>query len=165
VTNTILGGWTLTAIHTIQSGTPLTFTIGQDIALDGTGNGGGQHAFLNPGITAGKISLSHPDRNAMVTQFFNIAAFVPVDLLPPGHYGNAGRGLISGPAFNSTDFSVLKDFKLRESLSLQFRTEMFNVLNQVNFNNPDTTETDSSFGQITGAQDGRVIQFALKLLW
>jgi hypothetical protein len=165
VTNTILGGWTLTAIHTIQSGTPLTFTIGQDIALDGTGNGGGQHAFLNPGITAGKISLSHPDRNAMVTQFFNIAAFVPVDLLPAGHYGDAGRGLISGPAFNSTDFSVLKDFKFRESLGLQFRTEMFNVLNQVNFNNPDTTQTDSSFGQITSAQDGRVIQFALKLLW
>lgn len=165
LTNSILGGWTLTAIHTIQSGTPLTFTIGQDIALDGTGNGGGQHAFLQPGITAGKISLSHPDRNAMVTQFFNTAAFVPVDLLPAGHYGNAGRGLISGPAFNSTDFSVLKDFKLRESLSLQFRTEMFNVLNQVNFNNPDTTETDSSFGQITSAQDGRVIQFALKLLW
>jgi outer membrane receptor protein involved in Fe transport len=163
--NSLLGGWTLTAIHTIQSGTPLTFTIGQDIALDGTGNGGGQHAFLEPGITDGKISLSHPDRNAMVTQFFNTAAFVPVNLLPAGYYGNAGRGLISGPAFNNTDFSVLKDFRLRESLSLQFRTEMFNVFNEVNFNNPDTTETDSSFGQITSALDGRVIQFALKLLW
>ncbi|HEY7306744.1 MAG TPA: carboxypeptidase regulatory-like domain-containing protein [Bryobacteraceae bacterium] len=165
ITNTLFGGWTLTAIHTIQSGTPLTFNIGQDIALDGTGNGGGQHAFLEPGITAGKISTSHPDRNAMVTQFFNTAAFVPVNLLPAGYYGNAGRGLISGPAFNSTDFSVLKDFKLRESLSLQFRTEMFNVFNQVNFHNPDTTQTDSSFGQILEAEDGRVIQFALKLLW
>lgn len=165
LTNSLLGGWTLTAIHTIQSGTPLTFTIGQDIALDGTGNGGGQHAFLEPGITDGKISLSHPDRNAMVTQFFNTAAFVPVNLLPAGYYGNAGRGLISGPALNNTDFSVLKDFRLHESMSLQFRTEMFNVFNQVNFNNPDTTETDSSFGQITSAADGRVIQFALKLLW
>jgi outer membrane receptor protein involved in Fe transport len=165
LTNSLLGGWTLTAIHTLQSGTPLTFTIGQDIALDGTGNGGGQHAFLEPGITDGKISLSHPSRNAMVTQFFNTAAFVPVNLLPAGYYGNAGRGLISGPAFYNTDFSVLKDFRIRESLSLQFRTEMFNVFNQVNFNNPDTTETDSSFGQITSAQDGRVIQFALKLLW
>jgi hypothetical protein len=168
--NSILGGWTLTAIHTIQSGRPLTFYIGQDVALDGTGNGGGQHAFLEPGITASSIALSHPNRNATVTQFFNTAAFVPVNQLPPGQYGNAGRGLISGPASNSTDFSVLKDFTLRESLKLQFRTEMFNVFNQVNFdngrfNNPDTTETDASFGQITSAQDGRVIQFALKLLW
>lgn len=165
LTNTLLGGWTLTAIHSIQSGAPLTFTIGQDIALDGTGNGGGQHAFLEPDITAGNISISHSDRNAMVTQFFNTGAFVPVASLPAGYYGNAGRGLISGPAFSNTDFSVLKDFALRESLKLQFRTEMFNVFNQVNFNNPDTTETDSSFGQITSAQDGRVIQFALKLLW
>jgi len=163
--NSLLGGWTLTAIHSIQSGTPLTFNIGQDIALDGTENGGGQHAFLEPGITAGKISLSHPNRQAMVSQFFNTGAFIPVNLLPPGQYGNASRGLISGPAFNSTDFGVLKDFAIRESLKLQFRTEMFNLFNQVNFNNPDTTQTDTTFGQITSAQDGRVIQFALKLLW
>jgi outer membrane receptor protein involved in Fe transport len=163
--NSILGGWTLTGFHTIQSGTPLTFFIGQDVALDGTANGGGQHAFLAPGVTTSNIAVSHPNRNAMVTQFFNTSAFVPVDLLPAGHYGNAGRGLISGPAYNSTDFSVLKDFTLRESLRLQFRTEMFNAFNQVNFSNPDTTQTDTSFGQITSAQDGRVIQFALKLLW
>jgi hypothetical protein len=143
----------------------LTFFIGQDVALDGTANGGGQHAFLAPGVTTSNIAVSHPNRNAMVTQFFNTSAFVPVDLLPAGHYGNAGRGLISGPAYNSTDFSVLKDFTLRESLRLQFRTEMFNAFNQVNFSNPDTTQTDTSFGQITSAQDGRVIQFALKLLW
>jgi len=50
-------------------------------------------------------------------------------------------------------------------MKLQFRSEMFNVFNQVNFSNPDTTETDGTFGQILGANDGRVIQFALKLLW
>ena len=149
----------------IQSGTPLTVHMGQDVALDGTGNGGGQHAQLQPGVTTQNITLDHPNRNAMVTQFFNTAAFVPVGDVPLGIYGNAGRGLISGPAFNSTDFSVLKDFRIREQLRLQFRTEMFNAFNQVNFNNPDTTVTDGTFGQITGAQDGRVIQFALKLLW
>jgi hypothetical protein len=42
---------------------------------------------------------------------------------------------------------------------------MFNVFNQVNFNNPDTQVTDGTFGVITSAQPGRVIQFALKLLW
>jgi hypothetical protein len=60
---------------------------------------------------------------------------------------------------------VLKDFMIREPMRVQFRAEMFNVFNQVNFNNPDTTVTDGTFGVITGAQDGRVIQFGLKLLW
>jgi hypothetical protein len=165
LTNSVFGGWTVTAIHTIQSGTPLTFWLGQDVALDGTGNGGGEHAFLEPGIKANNIALSHPNRNAFVNQFFNTAAFVPVNLDPLGFYGNAGRGLISGPAFNSTDFSVLKNFALTERMRLQFRAEMFNVFNQVNFNNPDTTETDGTFGVITSANDGRLIQFALKLLW
>jgi len=165
VENTLLGGWTLTAIHTIQSGTPLTFTMGQDVALDGTGNGGGQHAQLEPNITTSNISLSHANRNAFVNLFFNTAAFVPVNNVPLGIYGNAGRGLISGPAFNSSDFSVLKDFMIREPMKVQFRAEMFNVFNQVNFNNPDTQVTDGTFGVITGAQPGRVIQFALKFLW
>jgi hypothetical protein len=163
--NSLLGGWTLTGITTVQSGTPLTFTMGQDVALDGTGNGGGQHAQLQPGITTKDITIDHPNRNAFVNQFFNTSAFVPVEDVPLGIYGNAGRGLISGPAFNNTDFSVIKDFAIREPLRLQFRTELFNAFNQVNFNNPDTTVTDGTFGVITGAQDGRVIQFALKLLW
>jgi outer membrane receptor protein involved in Fe transport len=163
--NSLLGGWTITAIDTLQSGTPLTFELGQDVALDGTGNGGGQHAFLEPGIKADNISISHPSRNALVNQFFNTSAFVPVAQDPLGSYGNAGRGLISGPAFSNTDFSVLKNFQIRERMRLQFRSEMFNVFNQVNFYNPDTTETDGTFGQILGASPGRVIQFALKLLW
>jgi len=160
---TLLGGWTLTAIHSIQSGTPLTFAMGQDVALDGTF--GTQHAQLQPGITASKIALDHPNRNAFVNTFFNTAAFVQPNLVPPGTYGNAGRGLISGPALNNTDFSVLKDFLIREPWKLQFRAEMFNVFNQVNFNNPDQTVTDGTFGVITSANDGRIIQFALKLLF
>jgi len=165
VANSLFAGWTLTAINTLQSGTPLTFWLGQDVALDGTGNAGGEHAFLQPGIKAGNLSISHGNRNAFINQFFNTAAFVPVAQDPLGSYGNAGRGLISGPAFANTDFSVLKNFQIREQMKLQFRSEMFNVFNQVNFQNPDTTETDGTFGQILGANDGRVIQFALKLLW
>ena len=161
--NTLLGGWTLTAIHTIQSGTPLTFAMGQDVALDGTF--GTQHAELQPNITAKNIALDHPNRNAFVNAFFNTAAFVQPNIVPTGTSGKAGRGLISGPAFNSSDFSILKDFMIREPLRVQFRAEMFNVFNQVNFNNPDQTVTDGTFGVITSAQDGRVIQFGLKVLW
>jgi len=162
LTNALLGGWTLTGITTVQSGLPITFLMGQDVALDGTF--GSQHAQLASGITTKNIVLDHANRDAFVNQFFNTSAFVPVSDVPLGTYGNAGRGLISGPAFNNTDFSILKDFAIRESLKLQFRTELFNAFNQVNFNNPDGTVTDGTFGVITGARDGRVIQFALKLL-
>jgi hypothetical protein len=163
--NALLSAWTLTGITTVQSGTPITFVMGQDVALDGTTNGGGQHAQLQPGITTKNIVLNHPNRNAFVSEFFNTAAFVPINQLPLGIYGNAGRGLISGPAFANTDFSIMKNFPIREQLQLQFRTEMFNVFNQVNFYNPDSTVTDGTFGVITSALPGRVIQFALKLLW
>jgi hypothetical protein len=159
----ILGGWTLTGITTLQSGTPLTFVQGTDVALDGTG--GAQHAQLAPGITAGNIVMSHPNRNAFVNQFFNTAAFIQPRVLPLGLYGNAGRGLISGPATSNTDFSALKDFRLHESWKLQFRAEMFNSLNQVNFGNPNQTVSSATFGRITSAASGRVIQLALKMLW
>ncbi|HUS07740.1 MAG TPA: TonB-dependent receptor, partial [Bryobacteraceae bacterium] len=159
----VFGGWTLSGIHSIQSGTPLTFSMGDDVALDGTG--GSQHAQLVPGVKTGDIEISHPDRTSMIAKFFNTAAFVPTNLVPRGTYGNAGRGLISGPAFNSTDFAVLKDFLIREPVRVQFRSEFFNAFNQVNFSNPTTTVNSSAFGRIRAAGDPRVIQFALKLLW
>ncbi|MFN7997735.1 MAG: carboxypeptidase regulatory-like domain-containing protein [Bryobacteraceae bacterium] len=161
--NTMLGGWTLTGIHTIQSGLPLTFLAGDDVALDGTF--GSQHALLQPGATVKDITVDHPNRAAMVSRFFNTAAFVPTNLEPRGIYGNAGRGLISGPAFNSSDFSILKDFAIREPMRVQFRTELFNAFNQVNFNSVETQVNSDAFGQIRGAGDARVVQFGLKLLW
>jgi hypothetical protein len=165
VANTLLGGWTFTAIHSLQSGAPITFWMGQDVALDGTS--GNQHAELASGATTSTIQMSHANRNAMVTSFFNTGAFVNPNQVPLGTYGNSGRGLISGPAFANTDFSVLKDFVLREPLKVQFRAEMFNVFNQVNFSNPDSYANSGSFGAIqsTVSQQGRVVQFALKVLW
>jgi hypothetical protein len=161
--NTVLGGWTITGIHTIQSGAPLTFLMGDDVALDGTF--GDQHAQLRPDITREDIILDHSDRGSMVERFFNTDAFVPTNLVPRGTYGNAGRGLISGPAFNSSDFSVMKDFIIREPFRVQFRSEFFNAFNQVNFTSVTTTVNSSAFGRIRAASDPRIIQFALKLLW
>ena len=161
---TMLGGWTFTGITGIQSGDPLTFIEGQDVAMDGTNGGlnGIQHAEL----IGGAIGRSHSSRADMVAQFFNTGAFLPANLVPRGTYGNAGRGILNGPAASNTDFSVLKDFAFKERYKMQFRSEFFNVFNQVNFNDPDVSASDgSAFGQILGARSGRVIQFALKFLW
>jgi hypothetical protein len=159
----LLGGWTFTGIHTIQSGGPLTFLIGDDVALDGTF--GDQLAFLRSGVTRDTITLDHSDRASMVTRFFDVSAFIPTNQVPRGTYGNAGRGLISGPALNSTDFSIIKDFVFREPYKLQFRSEFFNAFNQVNFTRVGTTVNSGAFGRLRAASEGRVIQFALKFLW
>jgi hypothetical protein len=176
--NLALGGWTFTAIQTLQSGLPITFWQGQDVALDGTENAQ-QHAQLAPGATDSTITLSHPNRNAFVNDFFNAAAFINPNLVAPGTYGNSGRGLISGPGFANTDFAILRNFALVEGVKLQFRAEMFNAFNQVNFSLPNSYANSAlvtssgalanggAFGQIqsTVSGTGRQIQFALKLLW
>jgi hypothetical protein len=163
--NSLIGGWTLSGITTVQSGLPLTFVMGSDVALDGTGGGSLQHAQLAPGMTLSNIVLDHPNRNAFINNFFNTAAFVPTRLVPLGTYGNAGRGLISGPALVNNDFAALKDLVLKESWRMQFRSEFFNALNQVNFSNPNVNTSSSALGRITAAASGRVIQFALKMMW
>lgn len=159
----ILGDWTIAGITSIQSGLPVTFFMGDDVALDGTY--GSQLAMMAPGATAATVIRSHSSRADMITHYFNTSAFVPAGDVPRGVYGNAGRGLISGPGYSSTDFSLIKDVRLGEARRVQFRSEFFNAFNQVNFDNPSSTVTSGSFGRIRGADSGRVIQFALKFIW
>jgi hypothetical protein len=167
----LLQDWTFTGIHTVQSGVPFTIFMGDDVAQDGV-SGDQQHAQLKP--DAGSITREHANRADMIAKFFNTDAFVPTDEVPRGVYGNSGKNIISGPAFSNTDFSAIKDFRLRERLGLQFRSEFFNVFNQANFGcfdttwgcyDPISTVNSPSFGQITSASPGREIQFALKLIW
>jgi hypothetical protein len=161
----LLGGWTLTGLTSIQSGEPINIAQGTDVALDGTGQTGLQHSQLAPGITHENIPIDHSSRSAMISEFFNTAAFVHPNDLPRGIYGNAGRNLISGPAAVNTDLAVMKNFLIREPLRLQFRGELFNAFNQVNFSDPQRTVVSGSFGRITNAGAGRQIQLAVKLIW
>jgi hypothetical protein len=92
-------------------------------------------------------------------------------------YGDAGRDTLTGPGEATWDFSLIRDFKLTESKKLEFRAEMFNLLNQPNFSLPDGNISDTTFGVIGntvqpiagqasgGPGDPREIQFALRFLW
>lgn len=161
----VLNGWTLTGMHRIQSGGPLAFTMGTDVAQNGILQPNGQYALLVPGATADDVRRDHSSRADMIGMYFNTAAFVPLNSVPRGIYGNAGRGLIYGPGDVNTDFAVLRSLNLPSALRLQLRGEFFNAFNQVNFNTPNTTLSSSTFGRITGAGAGRVIQLAAKLIW
>ncbi|HEV2379449.1 MAG TPA: carboxypeptidase regulatory-like domain-containing protein [Terriglobia bacterium] len=182
--NVLLGGWTFSGITTIQSGMPITFYNPVDVAVNGTT--AGEHAFL----TGQPIAMNHANRGAMVNEFFNTKAFVnptcsfTVPSAPDpqviehenctpdgitysllGQYGQSGRDILSGPAFSNTDFAVLRNFAFKERYKVEFRAESFNIFNQVNFGNPNSTVTSSTFGQLTNANPGRIIQFGLKVHW
>ena len=164
----VVSGWTVSSIVTAQSGFPFT----PQLSYNPSNNGDTRNPvrpFLNPNFT-GPVILGNPN------QWFNPAAF----LAPPvnsGFYGNVGRDTYIGPGLATWDFSVLKNTRIRESLNLQFRAEIFNLLNRANFNTPNLivftppTATNPSGlsgtgGAITSTSTtSRQVQFALKLLW
>jgi Carboxypeptidase regulatory-like domain/TonB-dependent Receptor Plug Domain len=151
-TNAVLGNWEVNVIEHITSGFPL--------AMSTTNNSGA--VFVN--------NSNRPDRvcngrlaNWTVQDFFQTNCFVDP---PPGTLGNAARTPLFGPSFVNTDFSAIKDIPLRESLSLQFRAEVFNLFNTPQFAQPGTFVDAPNFGQITSTVNNpRLIQFALKLIF
>jgi hypothetical protein len=166
---TMLGNWTFTGLHIFESGSPFTVREGTDVALDGTGSR--QHAQLVPGAD---IHRSYTSKADMISRYFNTAAFVPPSQVAPGTYGSSGRNILTVPATYVTNFSALKDFKLKEPFTVQFRSEFFNFFNRANLgctnttggcNDPDNSATSATFGRIKTAGAAREIQFALKLIW
>jgi hypothetical protein len=92
--------------------------------------------------------------------------------------GNAGRNIIPGPGLVNLDLSFFKNNPVRrisENFNVQFRAEIFNVLNRANFDlpvNPDNTDIfdssgapSDSAGVITSTAPARIVQFALKVIW
>ncbi len=165
VSNALLNGWTMTGFHRIQSGSPVVFTTGVDVAQNGVLNSGGQYAALLSGATADDLRRDFASTDDMVAQYFNTAAFVPLNSMPRGQYGNAMRGLVYGPGDSSTDLAILRYVSVGPSMRLQLRGEFFNLFDQVNFNNPVSNISSTTFGRITGTGPARVVQLAAKLIW
>jgi hypothetical protein len=77
-------------------------------------------------------------------------------------FGNATRGSLRGPAFYNTDFSVFKDFSLRERAKLQLRGEIFNLFNTPQFALPTPQVDTPTAGQITSTlHESRQIQVSV----
>ena len=168
--NSFAGGWTVNSIVTAQSGFPFT----PQLSYNPSNNGDTRNPvrpFLNPSFT-GPVIVGTP------AQWFNPNAFVAVPN-NSGYFGNVGRDSYIGPGLATWDFSVMKDTRILEGLNLQFRAEIFNLLNRANFNTPNlitnvllpapnaTVPVQSpSAGTITSTSTtSRQVQFSLKLLW
>jgi hypothetical protein len=105
----------------------------------------------------------------MVNKWFNTSCF---DNPPAGATGlqntpgTAGRGVIDGPGTTRFDFTLSRNVRFRESLSLQLRAEAFNIFNHTNFrgfNAGNLNVTNLGFGQIGTVRDPRTMQFGAKL--
>jgi hypothetical protein len=97
---------------------------------------------------------------ARIEQWFDTSCFgVPA----PNTFGNAGRNTLIGPGTVNVDLAAHRIFAITERVNLQFRGEFFNAFNHTQFNNPDTSVADDTFGRITSARSPRIIQLALKL--
>lgn len=160
VGSAILGDWQLNTIASFYSGTPLNIFSGVDTA--GLGGASSQRPDLVPGVN---IYANGSDP----LQILNPAAFrFPAQ----GRFGNLGRGSIRAPGIKNIDFSVAKNWKLRERVGLQFRAEMFNVFNTVNFRGHNLSVAgggiennfnNGGFGRANSTRGPREIQFGLKL--
>ena len=67
-----------------------------------------------------------------------------------------------GPGLVDFDFSLIKNYKFRDTNNIEVRAELFNSLNHPNFLNPTTTYNSPSFGVITTAEPGREVQFGVR---
>jgi hypothetical protein len=162
IDRTLIQGWSLSGVASLQSGFPFTPQLG----FNPTNNGDSRDPIrpsLNPDFH-GKIIEGGP------TQYFNPDAYiVPV----AGTYGNAGRDSLVGPGVANLDTSLRKITALTERTNLQFRAEFFNVLNHTNFGTPNEvvysaagTPPSPTAGVITSTSTtSRQIQFGLKLLF
>ncbi len=160
VKSKFISGWELNGIGTFLSGFPFTPLIGSNRSGDGDIRNPDRPS-VNPAFT-GSIVTGNPD------QWFNPAAFI---LPTPGTYGNLGRGTLTGPGLADVDVSLFKNTLLTEKTNLQFRAEVFNILNRSNYGPPNATVFSSgaispSAGLITStATFPREIQMGLKLIF
>ncbi len=163
--NGFVSGWTVNSIVTIQSGFPFTPQLSFNPSNDGDSK--------NPVRPSWNPAFSGPVILGGTTQWFNPQAFM---VPPQGTFGNVGRNVLTGPGLATWDFSVLKDTHIFEKFNLQFRAEIFNILNRVNLDTPNlivftsATATPAQASPVAGtftqtSTTSRQVQFSLRLLW
>jgi hypothetical protein len=159
----VIKGWEMGTIVNASSGSPFTATVGGGGDPLGTGfNGDFSMDFAN--LTPGCNPI-HGGVNYLNLNCFSVPN--PINLL-----GNSGRNRFYGPGLKTVDFSVFKNNKVSEKLSVQLRAEAFNVLNHPNLappnflNDANNSITDPNAGVLASTSTpSRQMQFGLKLIF
>jgi hypothetical protein len=190
----LAGGWELGGIITASTGSPVTLVMNGDPLGQKNGD-----TYDFPNRVSGCNPIMPNWRSDPNLQYINVNCFTPATAPPSlaaqcatfsgagtapngqvwcsNLLGNSGRNSVSGPGLVNLDFSVFKNNyipRISESFNVQFRAEMFNILNHANFQTPiDNSVLFEENGSLTGgggtlnkaAADNREIQLSLKVIW
>jgi len=166
VPHSVLGGWLLGAVATLQSGSALTIADTNSNNVFGISQ---DRAQLSGTCAKGQL-VRHGSVESKLRSYFDATCFSSPPIIGADGigtaFGNSATGIVDGPRQANLDLALSKTVVLRwpaEKSSLQFRAEFFNALNHTQFANPDTNVTSPTFGVISStAVNPRVGQLALR---
>jgi hypothetical protein len=161
----VIGGWQWSGVMEYQTGKPFNIISGVDNSRRGIGSTNDRAKLTGQPL--------EPPAGSDPLLWFNPAAFALNDV---GTFGNTPKGYLYGPSLHSWNMGLFKNVPMRGEMKAQFRIEVFNIFNQVNFDIPGTTPNDNriavnsaNFGRITrtvpGIGDPRIVQLGLKFLF
>lgn len=161
----LLGGWRASGVYTFSSGLPFTVTSGGNYnnAIDAFGAATAVPNVIGTPQTVGNVNCWFYVSSNKACQGLAPNGTNAFALQQTGQFGNAGVNILRGPHATVLDFSLMRDFAIREGSSVQFRWEVFNLTNTPMFSQPSATLSSGSVGTITSlAGDPRVMQAALR---
>jgi len=162
--NRFTEGWEVSGITRFSSGLPVTLVnFGDNSLLGSEPNGVNNFGIDEPDYGGGPLNLNQNPRNGK--PYFNTAQFSENALGTPG---TAKRRFFYGPGMNNYDMALLKNLRLTESKSLQFRLEAFNAFNHAQFFGPQAVDgniASSTFGRVISAAPARLVQLGAKFFF
>jgi hypothetical protein len=152
----LVSGWGINGISTFQDGFPLTLnTSSNPLSAYGVGT-------LRPNYVGGCNIAESGSSQQKLTAWFNTSCFAQ----PTGStLGNLGRTVTAArtSGIANYDFSIFKGVSITERVNIQFRTELFNIFNRVQFGPPGETLGNAQFGVVSSQlNQPRLIQFSLR---
>jgi hypothetical protein len=160
-TKAVFHHWEVAGITTFASGFPqsIAFSFADGVDRWGGGDAPRVNMLANPLL---------PRSERTFERYFNTAAIgAPVGV---GDFGNAPRDVYRGPGIANWDFTLFKNFPIKEQIRFQFRWELYNLFNHTQFSAVDNNarfdsqgrQINGQFGQLTAARTARQMQFSLR---
>ncbi len=174
----VLGGWQISGVTILQTGSPFNITEPTDRSLTGAGANrpdatGTEVVFQdarNTDTANGSVNrifngTGGGTATAATNPFFRRVGSGTSLALGGGRFGTLGRNVFHGPGDINFDFTMMKRTRIGENKIIEFRSEFFNIFNHANFDNPTAANLSIgslNFGRVTTTAEPRLIQFALK---
>jgi hypothetical protein len=163
----LVEGWRLSGQTIVQGGFPVSLQDSNEFSLVCSTTYSFYSCPDRPDVVSAPKLLD--PRASATHQWFDPATFSNNAV---GTLGNASRGLVRGPGYWGTNFSVQKDTRITEGKTFQMRLEAFNLFNHANFANPDGDFASATFGQIRSLrpfvatqEPSRLIQLGAKFIF